>query len=224
MEPRTITVVETSTQTTKNFQSSATTLAELKADFRSNGINYNGMAIYEGLSKTELKRDDQLLPHDVPYKGNTTNNLVFRLTKSEKNIRSGAMDRKEAMAMVKKLGIAGAINKKYGKNFTQCKTVDLIAEVEKAQKKDAAPKTEAKPAEKPAPKKEETQNAAPAKPAKPVEGGAVVEAIASLTNALVVNGTISEAEGGKVAAILGVQLEGAPAGTYSQAELAAILG
>ena len=227
---RTFTVVDSTTQKTSTFQSTAETLAELKADLRAHSINYNGMTIYEGISKTELKSDNSALPHDVPYKGGTTNNLVFRLTKSEKNIKSGAMSRPEAYAAVKKLGLQDAIAKKYGKNFTMCKTADLIAEVEKAQKKSAAlaPKAEPKKVEKPAPKKEEKkEEAAPAQ--KPAckkgneEGGcAAIKGLAILTNTLVLNGVISEAEGKEVADALNVELAGAPEGTYSQAEIAAM--
>lgn len=211
---RTFTVVDSTTQKTSTFNSTAETLAELKADLRAHNINYNGMSIYEGISKTELKSDNSALPHDVPYKGGTTNNLVFRLTKSEKNIKSGAMSRPEAYAAVRKLGLQDAISKKYGKNFTMCKTADLIAEVEKA--------------EKPAPKKEEKkEEAAPAQ--KPAckkgneEGGcAAIKGLAILTNTLVLNGVISEAEGKEVADALNVELAGAPEGTYSQAEIAAM--
>lgn len=202
---RTFTVVDSATQKTSTFQSTAETLAELKADLRAHSINYNGMTIYEGISKTELKSDNSALPHDVPYKGGTTNNLVFRLTKSEKNIKSGAMSRPEAYAAVKKLGLQDAIAKKYGKNFTMCKTADLIAEVEKAQKKSAAP------AQKPACKKGNEEG-----------GCAAIKGLAILTNTLVLNGVISEAEGKEVADALNVELAGAPEGTYSQAEIAAM--
>ena len=115
---RTFTVVDSTTQKTSTFQSTAETLAELKADLRAHGINYNGMTIYEGISKTELKSDNSALPHDVPYKGGTTNNLVFRLTKSEKNIKSGAMSRPEAYAAVKKLGLQDAVKLCEATGFT----------------------------------------------------------------------------------------------------------
>lgn len=213
---RTFTVVDSATQKTSIFQSTAETLAELKADLRAHGINYKGMTIYEGISKTELKSDNSALPHDVPYKGGTTNNLVFRLTKSEKNIKSGAMSRPEAYAAVKKLGLQDAIAKKYGKNFTMCKTADLIAEVEKTQKS-AAPKAEPKKVEKPTPAQK------PACKKGNEEGGCVaIKGLAILTNTLVLNGVISEAEGKEVADALNVELAGAPEGTYSQAEIAAM--
>lgn len=89
MEARKIVVVSTKNQKKSVIMSAATTLAELKADLRHNGIEYGGMTFYEGTSKTELKTDASVLPHDVPYKGTTTNELVFMLTNTNKKIRSG---------------------------------------------------------------------------------------------------------------------------------------
>ena len=107
--------------------SAATTLAELKADLRQNGIDYEGMTFYEGTSKVELKDDNSVLPHDVPYKGQTTNELVFMLTNTNKKIRSGAaMSRADVYAAIKAKGLQGECVKRFGKNFTMCKTADLI--------------------------------------------------------------------------------------------------
>ena len=107
--------------------SAATTLAELKADLRQNGIDYEGMTFYEGTSKIELKDDNSVLPHDVPYKGQTTNELVFMLTNTNKKIRSGAaMSRADVYAAIKAKGLQGECVKRFGKNFTMCKTADLI--------------------------------------------------------------------------------------------------
>lgn len=211
---RKFTVVDSATQKTVVFDSTAETLAELKADLRAHNINYNGMTIYEGVSKTELKSDNSALPHDVPYKGGTTNNLVFRLTKAEKNIKSGTMSRPEVYAAVKKLGLADAIKAKYGKNFTQCSTADLIAEVEKAEKKNQ-PAPEATP--KATPKEEKKA------PVCNNDNDCVaVKGLAILTNTLVLNGVISETEGKEVADAMNIELAGAPDGTYSQAEIAAM--
>ena len=52
------------------------------------------------------------------------------------------MDRKEAYAQIKKLGLAEDVKKKFGKNFTQVSTTDLVAMIERAKKpaaKKAAP-------------------------------------------------------------------------------------
>ena len=108
--------------------SAATTLAELKADLRQNGIDYDGMTFYEGTSKVELKDDTSVLPHDVPYKDQTTNELVFMLTNTNKKIRSGAdMSRADAYAAIKAKGLQEECVKRFGKNFTMCKTADLVA-------------------------------------------------------------------------------------------------
>lgn len=131
MNTKKFTVVDTRTNRTKTFESTANTVGELKADLMRNGIDPTDMAIQEGLTKTELGDNDcTYLPHDVPYRGGVTNNLVFRLTQKEKKIRSGAMSRSEAYDKVKELGLTEKIAEKYGKNFTMCKTSDLIAEIE----------------------------------------------------------------------------------------------
>ena len=152
MENRKITVVSTKDPSKKVIMSSATTLAELKSDLRQNGIDYEGMTFFEGTSKTELKHDTSVLPHDVPWKGTITNELVFMLTNTNKKIKSGAMSRMEAYAEIKNMGLQDACLKKFGKNFTMCKTADLIALVEenKDSKEEvpAAPKAEAKKEEK----------------------------------------------------------------------------
>ena len=137
MEARKITVVSTRNQKKSVIMSAATTLAELKADLRQNGIDYEGMTFYEGTSKIELKDDNSVLPHDVPYKGQTTNELVFMLTNTNKKIRSGAaMSRADVYAAIKAKGLQGECVKRFGKNFTMCKTVDLITLVyEKAASK-----------------------------------------------------------------------------------------
>lgn len=130
METRKITIVSTRNQSKKVIMSSATTLAELKSDLRQNGIDYDGMTFFEGTSKVELKNDESVLPHDVPWKGTITNELVFMLTNTNKKIKSGAMSRMEVYAEIKKMGLQDACLKKFGKNFTMCKTADLIALVE----------------------------------------------------------------------------------------------
>ena len=42
------------------------------------------------------------------------------------------MERKEAYEQIKKLGLQGECKKKYGKNFTQCKTGELEAIIKTA--------------------------------------------------------------------------------------------
>lgn len=126
MDARKITIISTKNQCKKVITSAATTLQELKADLDAAGIDYEGMTFYEGLSKTELKTNDSVLPHDVPYKGAVTNELVFMLTNTNKKIKSGMMRRADVYAEIKAMNLQDACLKKYGKNFTMCKTSDLI--------------------------------------------------------------------------------------------------
>ena len=124
METRKITIISTKNHSTKVINSAATTLAELKSDLNNAGISYTDCTFFEGLTKTELKNDAAILPHDVPYKGTITNNLVFMITNASKKIRSGA-DRKSIIAEIKTKNLTEVVKKVYGKNYTNCKTEDL---------------------------------------------------------------------------------------------------
>lgn len=195
MQSRKITVIQTKNQKKSVIMSAATTLAELKSDLRANGIDYGGMTFFEGTSKIELKNDASVLPHDVPYKGTVTNELVFMLTNTNKKIRSGSMSRMKVYAEIKRRGLQDACLKKFGKNFTMCKTADLIALVQ------------SNGASKPAP-------VAPAS-----NGGECVDtvaraAISKLVEILEDNGTIEYYEKDEVLDILGGAVEVAPSEEY----------
>lgn len=127
METRKITVILESGNGTRIIETGAETLGELKRDFDANGIDYSGKIIREGLSRTELIDDASLLPKDVPFRGQITNNLVFTLTTENKHIKSGGMTRAEAYEAVKKAGLQEAVKCEFGKNFTQVGTSDLEA-------------------------------------------------------------------------------------------------
>lgn len=203
MEARKITVVQTKNQKKSVIMSAATTLAELKSDLRANGIDYDGMTFFEGTSKVELKNDASVLPHDVPYKGTVTNELVFMLTNTNKKIRSGAdaMSRAEAYNAIKSMGLQYACIKKFGKNFTMCKTADLIALVQSNGASKSAPKAETK--------KEEKVEASVNTPVTSISNGSVCvdvatrAAISKLVEILEDNGTIEDYEKEKVLDILG---------------------
>lgn len=194
MEARKITVVSTKTQKKSVIMSGAETLGELKKDLREAGIDYDGMTFYEGTSKTELKTDESVLPKDVPYTNRTTgetkntNELVFMLTNTNKKIRSGAvaMTRAEAYSAIKARGLQAECQRKFGKNFTMCKTSDLVALVKS--------KTAAKPT--------------PAAPSAPAPVAEYVDtqaraAITALVNALYDEDTIGDDTREEVLDILG---------------------
>ena len=211
MEARKITVVQTKNQKKSVIMSAATTLAELKSDLRANGIDYDGMTFFEGTSKVELKNDTSVLPHDVPYKGTVTNELVFMLTNTNKKIKSGAttMSRMEAYSIIKSKGLQDACVKKFGKNFTMCKTADLIALIQSngaAKPAPATPKVEVETETNKEAPVNTPEASAPVAPAS--NGGECVDtvaraAISKLVEILEDNGTIKDYEKEEVLGILG---------------------
>lgn len=133
---RKITVLVESTQSKVVFESNATTLGELKNELREKQVKYDSDCVFkEAASKTILTSDESILPSNIPWKGQVTNDLVFMVTAPQKKIKSGAMDRKEAYAKVKELGLQGKIQEHEGKNFTQCSTAVLISYIENEEKK-----------------------------------------------------------------------------------------
>lgn len=154
MEKRKITVIPTKTHKTQVIESAATTLAELKADLTKAGIDYTDCTFFEGLTKIELKNDAAILPHDVPYKGTTTNNLVFMITNASKKIRSGAkLDRKAIIEEIKSKNLTELVKKTYGKNYTNCKTEDLQKILSKESASTSKVTAKVAPAKKEAPSK-----------------------------------------------------------------------
>ena len=224
MEARKIVVIQTKNQKKSVIMSAATTLAELKSDLRVNNIDYDGMTFFEGTSKVELKNDASVLPHDVPYKGTVTNELVFMLTNTNKKIRSGAatMSRAEAYNAIKSMGLQNACVKKFGKNFTMCKTIDLIALIQSngaAKPAPVAPKAEAKKEEKVETPVNTPEASTPVAPAS--NGGECVDsvaraAISKLVEILEDNGTIKYYEEEEVLDILEgeVAVNAAPSDGY----------
>lgn len=133
---RKVTVLVESTQSKVVFESNATTLGELKNELREKQVRYDSDCVFkEAASKTILTSDESILPSNIPWKGQVTNDLVFMVTAPQKKIRSGAMDRKEAYTRVKELGLQGKIQEHEGKNFTQCSTAILISYIENEEKK-----------------------------------------------------------------------------------------
>lgn len=203
MEARKITVVSTQTQRKSVITTGAETLAELKSALDEAGINYDGMTFYEGTSRTELKDNASVLPKDVPYKGTTTNELVFMLTNTNKKIKSGNMSRAEAYAAIKANNLQDAVKSKFGKNFTQCSTEDLIGMLAKSvETKPAAKAKEAPEAAKPAAKKETKAETKAEKPVEVVDKVAR-KAISELVDALYSNDSLDSEDADNIRYILG---------------------
>lgn len=190
MEARKITVVSTQTQRKSVITTGAETLAELKSALDEAGINYDGMTFYEGTSRTELKDNASVLPKDVPYKGTTTNELVFMLTNTNKKIKSGNMSRAEAYAAIKANNLQDAVKSKFGKNFTQCSTEDLIGMLAKSV------------GTKPVAKKETKAETKAEKPVEVVDKVAR-KAISELVDALYSNDSLDSEDADNIRYILG---------------------
>ena len=133
METRTIRIGNTKTQQRYTIQSSAETLGQLKTQMSAQGIPFTGMTFTEGITQTQLLTDDSLLPTNIRYKGQITNDLVMLLTNPTKQIASGAaISRKDAYALIKKHHLEEAILAGEGTNYTRVKTETLQAYIDSA--------------------------------------------------------------------------------------------
>ena len=141
---RKITVLVESTQSKHVLQSNATTLGELKDELREKNISFNSDDVFkEGMSKTVLTTDESILPSNIPWRGEVTNDLIFMVTAPQKKIKSGVMTRAEVYAEIKRLKLQDTISKKMGKNFTQCATSILLGFIDEASKNSCETKTPA---------------------------------------------------------------------------------
>lgn len=190
MNSRKITIVDSKLQKRSTIMSEAETLGELKRDLTANGIDYSGKTFMEGLSRSELKEDASILPHDIQRPdGSITNELVFMLTEPEKKIKSGAtLTRQECYAKVKELGLQAAVQSRFGKNFTQCSTDDLNSFL-------AARAGKATKTAKPTPKAEKIAPIAAPKKEVKASDSEVVKNATAFTNKLLEAGAISPQNG-----------------------------
>lgn len=141
---RKITVLVESTQSKHVLQSNATTLGELKDELREKNISFNPDDVFkEGMSKTVLTTDESILPSNIPWRGEVTNDLIFMITAPQKKIKSGVMTRAEVYAEIKRLKLQDTISKKVGKNFTQCSTAVLLTFIDEASENSCETKTPA---------------------------------------------------------------------------------
>mgnify|MGYP001771844793 FL=1 len=187
---RKITVLVESTQSKHVLQSNATTLGELKDELRDKNISFNSDDVFkEGMSKTVLTTDESILPSNIPWRGEVTNDLIFMVTAPQKKIKSGVMTRAEVYAEIKRLKLQDTISKKVGKNFTQCSTAVLLTFIDEASKNSCETKTPAPVAK----KKKVKSNPAP-EVVESVTFCALKELIAKMVN----EGVLSEANANNI--------------------------
>lgn len=123
---RKIIIVDSASNKQTTITTDAEKFGDLKAAARAAGITIEGKDWLEGLTKTQPVSDDSVLPTNVNYKGQITNNLVYMLTNTNKRTKSGAMSRAEAYAYIKNNNLAATVKAVYGSNYTNCTTKQLI--------------------------------------------------------------------------------------------------
>lgn len=200
METRKVVIINNKTQSQKTIMSNANTLGELKAEAASAGINTEGMTWYEGHLRAEMVDEAAELPKTVMYRGQETTELTFLLTQPEKKTKSGSMSRAEAYSIIKAMGLQEVCKTKYGKNFTQCSTADLISVIEANPKKTIDEVKEMKPA-KPVVEEKKEEKKETTKKAETTDCN-VVNAITALVDGLYDNHKIEEELRDKVITIL----------------------
>lgn len=124
MEARKITVLTSTNRVV--LMSSAETLGELKVDMSAQGINCVDKVFMEGLTHTEFSRDDAVLPKDVKYHDEVTNELVFMVTEPNQKIKSGiSAERQYLYDKIKILNMETIVKNLTGCNYQNLSTAKL---------------------------------------------------------------------------------------------------
>lgn len=124
MEARKITVLTSTNRIV--LMSSAETLGELKVDMSAQGINCVDKVFMEGLTHTEFSRDDAVLPRDIKYHDEITNELVFMVTEPNTKIKSGiSTERQYLYNKVKSFNMESVIKNLTGCNYQNLSTKEL---------------------------------------------------------------------------------------------------
>lgn len=133
---RKVTVLVQSTGKKSVVEGEIKTLADLKHYLDVNGVSYPSECEFkEGKTKTIFVDNDAVLPTNVEWKGEVSDDLIMYVSAPKKKIKSGAMDRKEAYEYIKKNNLQDVVKTKYGRNYTQVPTNDLIKVIEDSMKK-----------------------------------------------------------------------------------------
>lgn len=134
MEKRKITVVSDKKTSPVTFESSATTLGELKRELDAMNINYSNSEFTEGNSALRLINDNSELPKEVKRRltGQMTNHLVISIKTINKRLNqgghkpTGAFHRTVVNAIVKyNPELKDMIIDKFGCNYTQVSSEPL---------------------------------------------------------------------------------------------------
>lgn len=114
------TIVNTVENTTKVVE-----LPEAVADLAGlkRFLDINEGQFFEGTTHTDLTSDMQSIP-ELP-ESRRERGYVFFVSPAQNKFKNGAYSRQECYALIKERGLADAVKRKYGKNFTQVKTDEL---------------------------------------------------------------------------------------------------
>lgn len=103
------------------------TLGELKSLLREKGIDYNNKEFVEGVTNTKLLSDDSQIPTNIPFKGQTINDVFINILNKDTKIRSGIiyseLSRGDLLRAAKPY--ATEIEATLGVNYTRAKSADI---------------------------------------------------------------------------------------------------
>ena len=104
-----------------------TTLADLKHLMDVQGISYPTECEFkEAKTKTIFVDNEAVLPTNVEWKGEVSNDLIMYVTTPKKKIKNGGMSRAEAYNYIKTNNLQEDVKSKFGRNFTQVSTDNLV--------------------------------------------------------------------------------------------------
>lgn len=85
--------------------------------------------IFEGVTHTDLDNDNShlpVLPEEKKERG-----YVFFVSPAQNKTKNGAYSRAECYSIIKSKGFADEVKKRFGRNFTQVSTAELISIIER---------------------------------------------------------------------------------------------
>lgn len=129
---RTIKVINPQEGITYEFTGEFNTLGDLLDKMDEKGIDYSGIRMVEGYSKSSFNTSvrDAVIPQEVTLRGTTYTNLIFSMMQEDKKIPS-AVDRKDIMRAAKTIIEENPNLKKEIGNISQVKTEVLERFVDK---------------------------------------------------------------------------------------------
>lgn len=123
---RKITIKDSFTNSRYVVEGDINTFGELKEAARAKGMSVEGKDWCEAITRTMPTDNASILPSNVTFKGNITNDLVFLVTNTNKKISLGALSRIECYQKIKELGLQTDIKNTLGVNsYTNASTEDL---------------------------------------------------------------------------------------------------